>query len=340
LLAAQGRFTTSRPANRGSLPRIQHRYLLPVTALVTFRRAISLKVTIDDLFPNPQKRGDVRPGGFAMQTVKMRAAASPPESRSFGSNEGPEEVPARLMRELLEYAKDVCSLKNPKEVLDGLHAITSKHLSLNVLIALRIPSKVTNWDALTLDETVFLHSSAPKGWWKEWLRQAQYRLPIGYAIALLSMAPYTMTESLQMLQPVGADRSGYELAMKYGIRDALFCPVGGRWVLAFWAAKPIARAITSPVRILLFAAASFAAMRLDQLVGADSASKERPFSLTPRELAVLRLLSIGTPFREVATHLSLGEETVRTHLKKVQSKLGVRNRTHAVAEALRQRLIP
>ena len=62
--------------------------------------------------------------------------------------------------------------------------------------------------------------------------------------------------------------------------------------------------------------------------------------LTPRELAVLRLLSTGTQFRDVAHALHLGEETVRSHLKKAQCKLGARNRTQAVAEALRQRLIP
>ena len=32
----------------------------------------------------------------------------------------------------------------------------------------------------------------------------------------------------------------------------------------------------------------------------------------------------------------IGAETVRSHLKKAQTKLGVRNRTQAVAEALRQ----
>jgi predicted transcriptional regulator len=54
----------------------------------------------------------------------------------------------------------------------------------------------------------------------------------------------------------------------------------------------------------------------------------------------LRLVSAGAQFREVAEELGLGEETVRSHLKKAQSKLGARNRTQAVAEALRQNLIP
>ena len=62
--------------------------------------------------------------------------------------------------------------------------------------------------------------------------------------------------------------------------------------------------------------------------------------LTARELSVLRLLSIGKRTAEIAAHLGLGEETVRSHMKKAQRKLGVTDRTHAVADALRQRLIP
>jgi DNA-binding CsgD family transcriptional regulator len=91
---------------------------------------------------------------------------------------------------------------------------------------------------------------------------------------------------------------------------------------------------------MIFGAASFAAMRLEQMVGAitDCSGGLLP-RLTPRELAVLRLTAMGKPDKEVAKELELGEETVRTHMKKAQAKLGARNRTHAVAEAIRQHLI-
>ncbi len=59
-----------------------------------------------------------------------------------------------------------------------------------------------------------------------------------------------------------------------------------------------------------------------------------------RFLAVLRLLSMGKQLAAIATHLGIGEETVRSHLKKAESKLGVRNRTHAIAQAMRRHLIP
>jgi len=116
------------------------------------------------------------------------------------------------------------------------------------------------------------------------------------------------------------------------------CPVGGRWLVVFWSPSPLRKEFTEEARIMIFAAASFAALRLDQLAPLAPASPES--LITPRELAVLRLVSVGMPFKEVAEYLGIGEETVRTHLKKVQLKLGVRNRTHAVAEAVRRHIIP
>ena len=87
-------------------------------------------------------------------------------------------------------------------------------------------------------------------------------------------------------------------------------------------------------------AASFAVLRLEQLLGPDVDRLPTRPQLTPRELAVLRLTSMGGQTAEIAQELGIGGETIRSHLKKVQSKLGVRNRPHAVAEAIRQHLIP
>jgi DNA-binding CsgD family transcriptional regulator len=48
------------------------------------------------------------------------------------------------------------------------------------------------------------------------------------------------------------------------------------------------------------------------------------------------LVSLGLASNEISKELGIGEETVRSHLKKVQAKMGVRNRAHAAAEAVRQ----
>jgi LuxR family quorum sensing-dependent transcriptional regulator len=162
----------------------------------------------------------------------------------------------------------------------------------------------------------------------------------GIMMAKTSLVAYTWTETMQMLGPVGIERWPYELALKYGIRDALTCCVGQRWLVAYWSRQVLTNVLTQPLRILLIAAAGFAAQRLEQVIGdAPKQSGSRPI-MTPRELAVLRLVSLGKRTNEVAKLLGIGEETVRSHLKKAQTKLGVRNRAHATAEAVRQQLIP
>ncbi len=62
-------------------------------------------------------------------------------------------------------------------------------------------------------------------------------------------------------------------------------------------------------------------------------------ALSDREISVLQSLSNGLSTREVASHMHLSEETIKTYLKQVFRKLQVRDRTEAVAEAFRRGLI-
>jgi DNA-binding NarL/FixJ family response regulator len=61
--------------------------------------------------------------------------------------------------------------------------------------------------------------------------------------------------------------------------------------------------------------------------------------LTDREMKVLRLLAEGFDTVEVGHQLFLSERTVKNIVHDVTSRLNLRNRTHAVAYALRQGLI-
>jgi DNA-binding NarL/FixJ family response regulator len=61
--------------------------------------------------------------------------------------------------------------------------------------------------------------------------------------------------------------------------------------------------------------------------------------LTERELSVLRLLADGHDTAEVGRQLFYSERTVKNIVHDVTSRLDLRNRTHAVAYALRQGLI-
>jgi DNA-binding NarL/FixJ family response regulator len=69
---------------------------------------------------------------------------------------------------------------------------------------------------------------------------------------------------------------------------------------------------------------------------ADGASSR---SLTHRELRVLRLLADGYSTAEIAGELAYSESTIKTAIHELTSRLELRNRSHAVAFALRAGLI-
>jgi two-component system, NarL family, response regulator LiaR len=61
--------------------------------------------------------------------------------------------------------------------------------------------------------------------------------------------------------------------------------------------------------------------------------------LTEREVEVLRLLAQGQTNREIAHHLKVSEDTVKTHVRHIMAKLGARSRTQAIIVAMRLELL-
>ncbi len=64
-----------------------------------------------------------------------------------------------------------------------------------------------------------------------------------------------------------------------------------------------------------------------------------PEPLTERELEVLRLMADGLPNRAIADRLFLAQGTIKAHVNHINGKLLARNRTEAVAQARRLRVI-
>ncbi len=61
--------------------------------------------------------------------------------------------------------------------------------------------------------------------------------------------------------------------------------------------------------------------------------------LSERETEALRLVSSGAPSREIAQEMAISETTVKRTLRQAFEKLGARNRSEAVAEAIKRNLI-
>jgi len=62
--------------------------------------------------------------------------------------------------------------------------------------------------------------------------------------------------------------------------------------------------------------------------------------LTAREAEVIAWIACGKTNPEVAILLSMSERTVRAHLESVRQKLNANTKAHAVALAVRNRLVP
>jgi DNA-binding NarL/FixJ family response regulator len=90
------------------------------------------------------------------------------------------------------------------------------------------------------------------------------------------------------------------------------------------------RLIVAGGRYLPARLAEIAASRVTPDAATAVASRS---SLTDRHLDVLRLVARGLSNKEIAQSLDLAPETVKTHLARVQTILGAKNRTDAATRA-------
>jgi two-component system, NarL family, response regulator len=74
-------------------------------------------------------------------------------------------------------------------------------------------------------------------------------------------------------------------------------------------------------------------------VGAKLVQRMSNPELSERELAVLCLMAQGMSNQEIGTALHIGESTVKSHVNRILSKLGVNDRTQAVIVAVRRGIV-
>lgn len=117
------------------------------------------------------------------------------------------------------------------------------------------------------------------------------------------------------------------------ISDALAAGASG-YLLKSIAGADLAESIRAVAR-------GRAALSLEALPGVAAANKTAATNghLTPRELDVLKCLSIGASNKQIAINLGLSSGTIRGHVSNILAKLNVENRTAAANYAIRHGLI-
>lgn len=76
--------------------------------------------------------------------------------------------------------------------------------------------------------------------------------------------------------------------------------------------------------------------RIPPELAADLADRSGGDELTAREIDVLKLIASGNANKEIADHLSIGEASVKSHVANILSKLGAKDRAHAVVIGLQR----
>jgi DNA-binding NarL/FixJ family response regulator len=82
-----------------------------------------------------------------------------------------------------------------------------------------------------------------------------------------------------------------------------------------------------------------AAAAQESFIDANVPPKGSRGVITKRQREILQLLADGESTTVAARQLGLSEETVKTHIKSTLSRLDAKNRSHAIAIALRESLI-
>jgi DNA-binding NarL/FixJ family response regulator len=113
--------------------------------------------------------------------------------------------------------------------------------------------------------------------------------------------------------------------------DALLTPSITRRLVERFASAPAARAPS--------ALAASTTSSADRVAGRAGTAGCDVSALTPRELEVLGLIARGMSNTEIAASLVLSEATVKTHVARILTKLGLRDRVQAVVLAYESGLI-
>jgi two-component system, NarL family, response regulator LiaR len=137
------------------------------------------------------------------------------------------------------------------------------------------------------------------------------KLPDTEVVALTSVL-----EDESVTSAVRAGAIGYLLKNTEGaeLRRAIKAAAAGRVELSPSAAEHLLREIRVP----------------DKQVG----------TLSERELEVLGLLALGRSNKEIAQALSITDQTVKSHVSHILTKLGLASRTQAALYAVRSGLVP
>lgn len=239
------------------------------------------------------------------------------------------------MPERFEFAmRAVASTYEPDDVLKALDRAVGPNLKLLSIW----PTELLEEDASQVFGGIMYSKTVPAAYKHDRRRMMEEYGPSVLAhTAANDAAPFTFTEVMQRLQPIGNDRLIFDMLQQHGFRDGFYCPQGS-WMVAFTSSQVLTDTVLSrDARMTVDAAANLAIYRMKELMASETIRQAA--DLSPRELMAIRHLAAGDTAANIAAHMGLSETTVRTYISRAQKKLKAKSQVHAAVLAVRQRLI-
>jgi LuxR family quorum sensing-dependent transcriptional regulator len=234
-------------------------------------------------------------------------------------------------RDAFEFVEGLDALSSTRQVLDSLQAAVTRY-GLETLLFMGLPNPEQRFDDLVVARRW------PSEWFQIYAQNSYVHVdPVIRHVRRTAM-PFEWSEV--RFDPEREPRAAELMQRRrdFGFGGALVVPVpgpaGGMACVSMSAPKLM---LTPRDRRPLHLMAYYAFERLT-CIRAPRVWSKRP-SLTDREREVLTWAAMGKSAWEIGEILSIAERTVNEHAQTTFQKLGAANRTHAVALAMRDRLI-
>jgi LuxR family quorum sensing-dependent transcriptional regulator len=239
--------------------------------------------------------------------------------------------PFEYGRDAFEFVERLNGLSTTSQVLDSMQTAIARH-GLETLLLIGLPNPDQRFEDIVLG----------RRWPREWLKiytEEQY-VHVDPVLRHLrrTAGPFEWSEVRfdAEREPRGAELMGRR--HEFGFDGALVVPIsgpGGNVACVSMSARKFT--LTPRDRRPLHLMAYYAFEKVAGFRRRQPLPIRR--SLTEREREVLSWAAMGKSAWEVSEILSIAERTVNEHAQTAFQKLGAMNKTHAVALAIRDRLI-
>lgn len=188
-------------------------------------------------------------------------------------------------------------------------------------------------------EPYILLNGWPTGWFERYTAVNHYRHDPCVRHCFSTIEPFAWNELPSNLLEGPEAKLVMNEAVDFGLAEGLCIPlhdVYGSQAVVTMAGQQIE--LTPSARRMVHLASLYAYGAAERSVRIPTYHKGDG-RLTERERDVMRWIAEGKTFWEIGKILGIAEATVNDHMRHIRAKLGTRNATHSLAEALRRREI-